>query len=88
MRPSANVVKLLIAIIAIMIWFENLGFKATTLIAGLGIGGLAVALAKIEEWRGRDELCLPGFPDERIAKLRNTLAYPPEGSAKPPEGKS
>jgi MscS family membrane protein len=28
-----------------MIWFENLGFRATTLVAGLGIGGLAVALA-------------------------------------------
>jgi MscS family membrane protein len=45
MRPVANVVKLLIVVIAFMIWFENLGFKATTLIAGLGIGGLAVALA-------------------------------------------
>jgi MscS family membrane protein len=45
MRPAARVVKLLIVVIALMIWFENLGFKATTLIAGLGIGGLAVALA-------------------------------------------
>ncbi len=45
MRPAANVLKLLIALIAVMLWFENLGFQATTLIAGLGIGGLAVALA-------------------------------------------
>jgi small-conductance mechanosensitive channel len=29
----------------VMIWLENLGFKATSLIAGLGIGGLAIALA-------------------------------------------
>ncbi len=28
-----------------MIWFDNLGYQVTTLIAGLGIGGLAVALA-------------------------------------------
>jgi MscS family membrane protein len=45
MRPAANVFKLLIVVIAVMIWFENLGFRATTLVAGLGIGGLAVALA-------------------------------------------
>jgi MscS family membrane protein len=45
LRPTANVVKIIIIIIASMIWFENLGFKASTLLAGLGIGGLAVALA-------------------------------------------
>jgi MscS family membrane protein len=45
MRPAANVFKLLIVLFAVMIWLENLGFRATTLIAGLGIGGLAVALA-------------------------------------------
>lgn len=45
LRPAANVVKILVVLIAIMIWFENLGFRATTLITGLGIGGLAVALA-------------------------------------------
>jgi MscS family membrane protein len=45
MRPAANVLKLLIVLIAVMIWFENLGFRATTLLAGFGLGGLAVALA-------------------------------------------
>jgi MscS family membrane protein len=45
MRPAANIIKLLIALFAVMIWFENLGFRATSLLAGLGIGGLAVALA-------------------------------------------
>jgi MscS family membrane protein len=32
-------------IIASLVWLDNLGFKVTTLLAGLGIGGLAVALA-------------------------------------------
>lgn len=45
LRPVSNVVKVLIIIIAVLIWFENLGFNASTLIAGLGIGGLAIALA-------------------------------------------
>ena len=45
LRPASNVTKALIVIIAILLWFENLGFSATTLLAGLGIGGLAIALA-------------------------------------------
>ncbi|TGE84272.1 mechanosensitive ion channel family protein [Pseudoalteromonas sp. KS88] len=45
LRPMSNVFKVIIMIMAILIWFENLGFNATTLIAGLGIGGLAIALA-------------------------------------------
>ncbi|WP_052140939.1 mechanosensitive ion channel family protein [Pseudoalteromonas piratica] len=45
LRPAANVVKSLLVIAAVLIWLENLGFSATTIMAGLGIGGLAVALA-------------------------------------------
>jgi MscS family membrane protein len=45
LRPLGNVCKILVVIVMILLWFENLGFKATTLIAGLGIGGLAIALA-------------------------------------------
>jgi len=45
LRPAATAAKIVITIIALMTWIENLGFKATTLIAGLGVGGLAVALA-------------------------------------------
>jgi MscS family membrane protein len=45
LRPASTALKILIVVIAAMIWLENLGFKATTLLAGLGIGGLAVALA-------------------------------------------
>lgn len=45
LRPAANVVKSLLVIAGVLIWLENLGFSATTIMAGLGIGGLAVALA-------------------------------------------
>ena len=37
--------KLLILFVAATIWLDNLGFKVTTIIAGLGVGGIAVALA-------------------------------------------
>ena len=40
-----KVVKLLILFIAFTIWLDNLGFQVTTIIAGLGVGGIAVALA-------------------------------------------
>ena len=45
LRPAGTVLKSLIVLLALLIWFENLGFSATTLLAGLGIGGLAIALA-------------------------------------------
>jgi len=45
LRPAGTVVKLIIFIIAALSWLENLGFNASTLLAGLGIGGLAIALA-------------------------------------------
>ena len=45
LRPAGNVAKSVGIIIAMLVWFENLGFSASTLLAGLGIGGLAIALA-------------------------------------------
>ncbi len=45
LRPAGTVVKSLIVVVTALIWFENLGFSAGTLLAGLGIGGLAIALA-------------------------------------------
>lgn len=45
LRPAGTVIKSIITIATVLVWFENLGFSATTLIAGLGIGGLAIALA-------------------------------------------
>jgi MscS family membrane protein len=45
LRPAGTVLKSIVAVATLLIWFENLGFSATTLVAGLGIGGLAIALA-------------------------------------------
>jgi len=45
LRPAGTVLKSIVAVVTVLIWFENLGFSATTIIAGLGIGGLAIALA-------------------------------------------
>lgn len=45
LRPAGTVVKSIIVMATALIWFENLGFSASTLLAGLGIGGLAIALA-------------------------------------------
>ncbi len=45
LRPAGTVIKLIIFFVAALNWLENLGFNASTLLAGLGIGGLAIALA-------------------------------------------
>jgi MscS family membrane protein len=40
-----NVLKVVLALVVLILWLDNIGVKVTTLVAGLGIGGLAVALA-------------------------------------------
>ena len=45
LKPAATAAKLILIIIAIISWMDNLGYQVTTLIAGLGVGGVAVALA-------------------------------------------
>jgi MscS family membrane protein len=45
LRPAATAVKIIIVMAACLIWLDNIGYKVSTLLAGLGIGGLAVALA-------------------------------------------
>jgi MscS family membrane protein len=45
LRPASNIIKIFLIVGAGIVYLENLGFRATTLIAGLGIGGIAVALA-------------------------------------------
>ena len=45
LRPASTGIKLVIALIAIISWVDNLGYQVTTILAGLGIGGVAVALA-------------------------------------------
>ena len=38
-------IKTIIIVSSVLFWLDNLGFKVTAVLAGLGIGGLAVALA-------------------------------------------
>jgi MscS family membrane protein len=45
LHPAANAIKLLIAIAAVLIYLDQLGINITTVLAGLGVGGIAVALA-------------------------------------------
>jgi MscS family membrane protein len=45
LKPVGNILKIVLYLIAIMVWMDNLGFKVTTILASLGVGGLAVALA-------------------------------------------
>jgi MscS family membrane protein len=45
LRPASSALKLLIAVGAVLIYLDKLGINITTLLAGLGVGGIAVALA-------------------------------------------
>ncbi len=44
-RPMANALKLLVLLFASLVWLSNTGIDITTLLAGLGVGGVALALA-------------------------------------------
>lgn len=44
LRPVTSTVKVLVSTLAIVIWLDNMGVNVTALMAGLGVGGLAVAL--------------------------------------------
>ena len=45
MQPLTTLVKILIFIFGLLFWLNNIGVNITTVLAGLGVGGLAVALA-------------------------------------------
>jgi MscS family membrane protein len=45
LKPAATGVKLIIMLVAVITWMDNLGYEVTTILAGLGVGGIAVALA-------------------------------------------
>jgi MscS family membrane protein len=45
LRPVKNTLKIAVILIIALVWLDNIGFRVTTVLAGLGIGGLAVALA-------------------------------------------
>jgi MscS family membrane protein len=44
-RPLANALKLMTLLVATLIWLSNSGVEISALLAGLGIGGVALALA-------------------------------------------
>lgn len=45
LKPAATGIKLTIILVAVVSWMDNLGYQVTTILAGLGVGGVAVALA-------------------------------------------
>jgi len=45
LKPARTAVKLTVIIIGIVTWLDNMGYQVTTLVAGLGVGGVAVAFA-------------------------------------------
>jgi MscS family membrane protein len=45
LKPLRNVIRIVIAIAAVLVILDNIGFRVTTIIAGLGVGSLAIALA-------------------------------------------
>jgi MscS family membrane protein len=45
LQPVRTLVKIAIVILFSLLWLDNIGFNVSTLLAGLGVGGLAVALA-------------------------------------------
>ena len=45
LQPGRTLSKIVIILIAALLWLDNIGFDVSTLLAGLGVGGLAVALA-------------------------------------------
>jgi len=44
LQPITSTAKVLLIILAMVIWLDNIGVNVTALVAGLGVGGLAVAL--------------------------------------------
>jgi MscS family membrane protein len=45
LKPVRTVVKVALVLIGVTSWLDNMGYNVTTLVAGLGIGGVAVAFA-------------------------------------------
>jgi len=45
LRPARTAIRVALIVAAVLFWLDNIGLKVSTLLAGLGVGGLAVALA-------------------------------------------
>ncbi len=61
LRPAATAINIIIFFIGILVWLDNIGFSVTTVLTGLGIGGIALALAtqkSIEDFIGAMTLYL------------------------------
>jgi MscS family membrane protein len=48
--------------------------------AGLKAERVREISEKVQQWRERNEIYLPSFPDNKIEEFKGTLPYPPEGS--------
>ena len=45
LKPAKTFVNILLILLAVLVWLGNLGFNVGALLAGLGVGGVAIALA-------------------------------------------
>jgi MscS family membrane protein len=45
LRPARTAIRITLIIIGVITWLDNMGYQVTTLMAGLGVGGVAVAFA-------------------------------------------
>ena len=45
LKPAKTFVNILLILLAVLVWLDNLGFNVGALLAGLGVGGVAFALA-------------------------------------------
>ena len=45
LRPAKTFIRITIVVLALLVWLDNLGFNVGALLAGLGVGGIAIALA-------------------------------------------
>ena len=45
LKPAKTFLNVIIIVMAVLVWLDNLGFNVGTLLAGLGVGGIAFALA-------------------------------------------
>lgn len=45
LRPVKNIVRIVLVLVGLLVWLDNVGFRVTAVLAGLGVGGIAIALA-------------------------------------------
>ncbi len=45
LRPARTILRLVMLVLVVLVWLDNLGLSITTVLTGLGVGGIAFALA-------------------------------------------